>query len=110
MSKLYATIDSDAAKTQATRRAHRNVSVTAASWHGAVTVELTIGEDGTEQFTVRQRLWHGAGVNQLLASGIVGMTTAERVPETEGRPRSKRLAPASSARLPKAGPRRIAAE
>ena len=72
MSRLYGVVQG-ASRTAATRRAHRVLTTTAATWHGAIEVSITVAEDGTERFEVVQRTWHGAGINQVLASGIVGM-------------------------------------
>ena len=71
MSKLYATIDSDARKTRATARGHRRIITHAASWNGAIQVVLTIGEDGKERYEVRRIAWHGRGADKahMIAEG-----------------------------------------
>ena len=72
MSKLYATIDSDSRKTQATSRGHRNLTTHAASWDGAVRVNLETLEDGRIRYSVDLVPWRGTGESRELASGIFG--------------------------------------
>jgi len=46
---------------------------TAASWNGAIVVELHYDEaSGKNRFTVSETRWHGAGRNREIATGIVG--------------------------------------
>jgi len=78
MSKLYATIDSDARKTKATSRGHKYISVHAASWDGSVRVNLETREDGIH-YTVDLVPWHGNGESRELASGIFG--ESQSIPE-----------------------------
>ena len=51
------------------------LTVTAASWVGAIRVELSIDAEGRDCFRVLQTPWHGAGVSELLAEGILGQPT-----------------------------------
>lgn len=47
--------------------------VVAASWSGAIKVWLRHDRDGQDHYTVEQTQWqNGAGVNQLLATGVIG--------------------------------------
>lgn len=72
MSNFYGIVNG-AAKTRATRRGHKSIETTAASWKGAI--EVTLYRDGDhDKFVVKQIPWHGAGVSQILAEGIVGDT------------------------------------
>ena len=52
------------------------LTTTAASWSGAICVELrhdtTTGKD---KFVVTQTPWHGCGVNETIASGTIGEPT-----------------------------------
>lgn len=51
--------------------------VVAASWQGAIKVRLQHRSDGKDHFTVEQTPWsNGAGCNQVLASGVVGVPYA----------------------------------
>lgn len=47
--------------------------VTAASWAGAIRVELYVNADGRDSFRVVQDTWHGAGVSEVLAVGVLGV-------------------------------------
>lgn len=68
MSRFYGVIRG-AARTPATRRGHRFLIVQAASWDGAIEVELTV-VDGRNHFTVRRIPWHGAGRAETIAAGF----------------------------------------
>ena len=46
MSRLYASIDADASKTQATRRGHRNISAHVRGWDSGVEVVASADETG----------------------------------------------------------------
>jgi hypothetical protein len=73
MSKFYGVIDESARRTQPTARGHHSIGTTAASWKGCVKVRLW--EDhvtGDICFRVEQSPWHGHGVRQIIADGIVG--------------------------------------
>lgn len=77
MSKFYAVIDESARRTQPTARGHQAVGTTAASWQGCIKVRLW--EDpatGDICFRVQQRPWHGHGITETIADGIVGRATA----------------------------------
>lgn len=71
MSRLYGTIQESERKTKPTARGHRTLGVTAASWKGSIKVRIYV-VDNVEHFTVVQEPWHGHGVYQTLAKGIVG--------------------------------------
>lgn len=73
MSALYGTLKGKA-KTIATRCGTKNSPIVtmAASWAGAVRVEVYIDADGTEKFEVIMCQWHGNGDYRVLCSGLVG--------------------------------------
>ena len=71
MSKLYATIDSDARKTQATSRGHKRITTHAASWAGAVRVDMWISDNGETRYTVSLVPWKGTGESRELADGVL---------------------------------------
>lgn len=71
MSKLYATIDSDARKTKATSRGHREIVTHAASWSGAVQTRVWIDNDGNTRYSVDLVPWHSAGRREHVASGML---------------------------------------
>ena len=68
MSRFYGTIDGSA-KTQATRRGHHSLTTHAASWNGAIRVELYVDDSGKECFTVSRVPWRGHGREEELVSG-----------------------------------------
>ena len=75
MSHFYASIPTSARRTTPTACGHKTGGITtrAASWAGAV--EVRVWYDATaegDRFEVRQTLHHGAGVREVIASGIVG--------------------------------------
>lgn len=73
MSKFYGTINESARKTVPTARGHHSIGTTAASWEGCIKVRLW--EDhatGDICFRVEQEPWHGHGIRQTIADGIVG--------------------------------------
>jgi hypothetical protein len=62
---------------EATRAGTRasGLLVTAASWKGAIRVELFLDANGQDCFRVLQTPWHGEGVGELLAEGVLGQPT-----------------------------------
>ena len=75
MSHFYGVLNG--AKGEATRAGTKRsgLTVTAASWVGAIRVELSLDAEGRDCFRVLQTPWHGAGVSELLAEGILGQPT-----------------------------------
>ncbi len=56
----------------------------AASWDGAITVELNHdATTGKDRFTVRQKKWHGHGVSETIAEGVIGEPTRKADGKTE---------------------------
>lgn len=73
MSHFYGTIKGG--RGQATRTGHKTSGLTthAASWHGAISVELWRDDDSSaDMFRVVMVPWHGAGDSQTLCVGRVG--------------------------------------
>ncbi len=68
MSRFYGIV-SGAAQTQATRRGHRELETTAASWKGAIRVYLWLADDGTQHYRVSMIPWHGQGDRREIAEG-----------------------------------------
>ena len=75
MSHFYGSIPTSARKTIPTARGHKSTGLTvnAASWQGAIEVELWHNtETGKDEYVVWQRAHHGNGVNEILIKGIIG--------------------------------------
>tara|TARA_R110002020_G_scaffold98732_4_gene234773 strand:- start:4683 stop:4934 length:252 start_codon:yes stop_codon:yes gene_type:complete len=75
MSHFYGSIPTSARKTVATARGHASTGLTtrAASWQGAIEVELWHNtETGKDEYVVWQRAHHGHGVNEILVKGVIG--------------------------------------
>lgn len=75
MSHFYGSIPTSARKTTPTARAHKSTGLTtcAASWAGAVRVYLWHDDNtGKDMFEVYQAKHHGAGVEKMIATGVVG--------------------------------------
>lgn len=71
MSKLYGVMRG-AARNEVTRRGHREIRATVASWNGAIQTSIYIDDQGVEHYAVSQIPWHGAGVSRGIETGIVG--------------------------------------
>ena len=75
MSHFYGSIPISARKTVTTARGHKSTGIEtrAASWAGAIQTRLwhDVGT-GEDRFMVFQTQHHGAGVEEILAQGIVG--------------------------------------
>jgi hypothetical protein len=73
MSHFYGVLQGS--RGQATRCGTKNsgVETTAASWDGAIQVDLRYDEESDKNiYTVSQIPWHGQGVRKIIAEGIVG--------------------------------------
>jgi hypothetical protein len=72
MSHFYSVVRGQG-KTEATRRGSEKsgIEATAASYEGAVNVELRV-KDGIDWAMVRLIPWHGGGINAVLYDGPVG--------------------------------------
>lgn len=56
----------------------------AATWKGGIRVAIRRGDDGVERFTVTHERHNGAGIEGLIAEGIVGQASRR---STKRRPR-----------------------
>lgn len=75
MSHFYGSIPVSARKTEATARGHKSTGITvrAASWKGAIEVHFWCDEEtGLDLFRVYHTTHGGAGLDKVIASGIVG--------------------------------------
>jgi hypothetical protein len=75
MSRFYGVLKG--ARGEATRCGHRDMSTTAASWHGAIRTYLYIDDQGRDCYAVRETPWHGSGVDRLIAQGVIGKPEEE---------------------------------
>ena len=48
------------------------LSLTAASWSGAINTVLYQNSEGKDCYRVVQTPWHGNGVSRVLAEGVIG--------------------------------------
>lgn len=83
MSHFYGVIQGG--RGQASRCGHKSTGMvaTAASWSGAIEVCLFFDETtGKDRFKVRQRPWHGHGVERVIVEGIVGEDLVAKEVET----------------------------
>lgn len=72
MSALYGVVQGNRGK--ATRCGHYDMTTTAATWAGAVRVELTrnAGDPAGAAYVVRLIPWNGRGESKVLAEGRLG--------------------------------------
>ena len=73
MSHFYGSIPVSARRTVPTARAHSHLVTRAASYQGAIEVELSIDENGVDVYCVRQTSHQGKGVHKIIAQGMVGI-------------------------------------
>lgn len=69
-----------ARETQTTRTGNKRggLRATAASWGGAIQVQVWHDPDtSTDHFEVRQIPWQGVGTQEHLASGVIGQNAKE---------------------------------
>jgi hypothetical protein len=77
MSHFYGTIKGTRGKATRCGDKRSGLRTVAASWSGAVVVELYQDDLGRDCFHVAQCPWQGSGVNEVLATGAIG----ERAPD-----------------------------
>ena len=51
---------------------------TLASWNGAISMRIYQNSDGKDCFRVYQTSWHGQGINEEIASGVIGETINDK--------------------------------
>ena len=86
MAKFYGTV-SGSASTEATRcgSASSGITTHAASWAGAIRVDVGVDSDGTECFTVSMVPWRGSGEHRELCRGELGKrSTVQTLNERAG--------------------------
>jgi hypothetical protein len=72
MSHFYGTLQGS--RGEATRCGTKNsgMEAIAASWKGAIVTDLFIDSQGRDCYVVRQIPWHGVGINEEIARGVIG--------------------------------------
>jgi len=74
MARFRATVRGDKSNsTEASRLGHRGLRTVAASWAGAIEVQLYIDDQGKDCARVSHIRHHGAGVERLIFDGPVGV-------------------------------------
>lgn len=73
MSHFYGTLEGSRGPATRCGTKSSGLTVTAASWSGAIQVHLWVDEHGRDRFSVEQIPWHGAGCGNTLAEGHVGV-------------------------------------
>ena len=56
---------------------------TLASWNGAIGIRIYQNSDGQDCFRVYQTSWHGQGINEEIASGVIGEKVNSRTLGTQ---------------------------
>lgn len=78
MSHFYGTVKGG--RGEATRCGHKNSGIVthAASWRGAICVRVYHDAEGVDRYSVCQTTWQGSGINEELASGVIGVSSKEK--------------------------------
>ena len=69
MSRFYGVLSGE--RGDRTKRGHKTLRATAASWSGAVYAEMYIGDNGEERVRVGFTPWEGVGVSKVLYDGPI---------------------------------------
>jgi hypothetical protein len=77
MSHFYGTLRGSRGEATRQGTATSGMHTVAASWRGAIYVHLHVDSDGRDCFSVYQGTWHGAGIREPIATGIIGESNAE---------------------------------
>jgi hypothetical protein len=72
MSRLYGSMDADASKTQATRRAHKNISAHVRGWDNGVEVHAYVDAEDRDCFEVYRTSGSNGGRSAECIARIVG--------------------------------------
>ena len=73
MAHFYGSVQGNSGAGSRLGNKQSGMSATAASWGGAVRVNIYFDEaEGVTKYTVSQILWGGKGVEQVLATGTIG--------------------------------------
>ena len=80
MSRLYGSIDADASKTQATRRAYRNISAHVRGWNEVIRIVARVDSNDRETFEVYATSGsNGGGSDRLIFTLEDGLSVFEEV-------------------------------
>ena len=71
MSRFYGTLQGDRPG-ESTRGSQKRLHATAASYAGAVQVNIYLESDGTERWAAMLEPWQGEGPRQAIAYGVLG--------------------------------------
>ncbi len=71
MSHFYSVISGQAGTATRCGSKSSGVMAVAASWRGSIRVHLWHGDDGKDYFQVWQEPWHGQGITECLADGVI---------------------------------------
>ena len=82
MSRLYGSLDADASKTTATRRAHRNITGHVRGWNSGVEIRAYVDEQDRDVFEVYRTGGSNGGLAPRMVARIVG-DTVERMESGE---------------------------
>lgn len=85
MSHFYGTLKGN--RGEATRAGTKDsgLTTTAASWKGAIRVNLWQDAAGVDRFTIEQTPWQGAGIHEVIAEGVLGQHAARApIPVLDG--------------------------
>ena len=69
MSHFYGTLNGQAGEATRCGSKSSGLVAVAASWNGAIRVELWVGADGQDRFSVEQISWEGNGNSEVLIHG-----------------------------------------
>jgi hypothetical protein len=73
MSHFYGTVQGSRGVASRTGGKSGGMRATAASWSGSIRVELRHDDEtGKDHFRVVQSTWHGHGISEVLATGVIG--------------------------------------
>ena len=80
MSRLYGSLDADASKTTATRRAHRDISAHVRGWNEGIRVRARVNSNDRETFEVYATSGsNGGGSDRLIFTLEDGLPVFEEV-------------------------------
>jgi hypothetical protein len=72
MSHFYGQLQGGRGAVTRTGTKNSGLSITAASWNGAINTVLYQNSDGKDCYRVVQTPWHGRGTTKVLAEGVIG--------------------------------------
>jgi hypothetical protein len=72
MSHFYGTMEGSRGKATRCGTKNSGMTVTAASWRGAVRTTLFVDSKGRDCFRVEEITWKGAGRYRILTEGFIG--------------------------------------